>query len=130
MRLPALALAALLLVPSVVDASDDRPRYWPQVREARQWLKTQMPYHQWRCLHHLWENESSWRVKARNRYSGAYGIPQALPPKKMASAGSDWRTSAMTQVKWGRRYIRARYGFGSGHGPCRALAFQDRNGWY
>jgi membrane-bound lytic murein transglycosylase MltF len=123
MRLVAVIVALLLLVPAEADAH--HRRYWPQVREARAWLQRQMPARQWRCLDTLWLRESHWRVKAENPSSGAYGIPQALPGRKMASVGSDWRTSAMTQVKWGRRYIRARYGR-----PCTALAHQSRFGWY
>ena len=38
--------------------------------------------------------------------SGAYGIPQALPGSKMASAGPDWQTSAATQIRWGLGYIK------------------------
>lgn len=126
---PALALAAAVVLSGYLSspaAADHKP-YWPQVREVRQWLKkpAQNTWRQWRCLDRLWLNESHWRVRATNPTSGAYGIPQALPGRKMRSAGSDWRTSAMTQVKWGRRYIRARYGK-----PCRALAFQQRYGWY
>ena len=40
-----------------------------------------------------------------NPASGAYGIPQALPADKMASAGADWQTSAATQIRWGLGYI-------------------------
>ncbi len=134
MMIRALALTALLLAPSIAtDASDDRPRYWPQVREARQWLKAKMSAHQFHCLHHLWDNESSWRVKALNRSSGAYGIPQSLPGWKMRKAEEprwgkrwdDWRTDALVQVRWGRWYVRGRYGT-----PCNALRFQDQWGWY
>jgi TP901 family phage tail tape measure protein len=62
------------------------------------------------ALRSLWMSESGWRANARNPSSGAYGIPQALPPQKMASAGSDWRTSAATQIRWGLGYIKSRYG--------------------
>jgi membrane-bound lytic murein transglycosylase MltF len=124
-------LMALLLAfsPVAVEPASHKT-YYPQVREARQWLKAGLHkkygnHRQWRCLDQLWENESHWRVKAKNPTSGAYGIPQALPGRKMRSAGADWRTSAMTQVKWGRRYIRARYGK-----PCRALSHQHSRGWY
>ena len=40
----------------------------------------------------LWNKESRWNMYAQNRSSGAYGIPQALPASKMASAGSDYLT--------------------------------------
>ncbi len=40
------------------------------------------------CLSNLWTKESGWTVNAQNRSSSAYGIPQALPGSKMASAGA------------------------------------------
>ncbi len=42
--------------------------------------------------------------------SEAYGIPQANPGTKMASAGPDWRTNPETQLKWMIGYARGRYG--------------------
>ena len=68
---------------------------------------------QMRILDHMWYLESHWLAYAANP-SGAYGIPQAYPGYKMASAGADWRTNARTQIKWGLDYIRARYGSPSG----------------
>ena len=62
---------------------------------------------QWTPLQKLWNRESGWNKYAQNPYSGAYGIPQALPGSKMASAGNHWRTNATTQIRWGLRYIRA-----------------------
>ena len=41
---------------------------------------------------------------------GGYGIFQATPGSKMASAGSDWATSAVTQIRWATGYANARYG--------------------
>jgi len=64
----------------------------------------------WAALKSLWNGESGWNERALNKSSGAYGIPQALPASKMASAGSDWKTSAGTQIKWGLGYIASRYG--------------------
>jgi riboflavin transporter FmnP len=58
----------------------------------------------------LWNGESGWNYKATNASSGAYGIPQALPASKMASAGNDWRTNPATQIRWGLNYISQRYG--------------------
>ncbi|MFK0173420.1 phage tail tape measure protein [Streptomyces sp. NPDC090306] len=65
---------------------------------------------EWPALKALWNGESGWRWNAENASSGAYGIPQALPASKMASAGSDWKTNADTQIKWGLSYIKSRYG--------------------
>ena len=80
---------------------------------------------QFQCLHSLWQRESGWRVTAGNRYSGAYGIPQALPGSKMASAGADWRTNPATQIKWGLGYIKGRYGT-----PCNAWSHFLNTNWY
>jgi hypothetical protein len=68
----------------------------------------------WAFLRTGWREESGWRVDAANvpsdPYNHAYGIPQANPGTKMASAGADWQTSAATQIKWGLAYIKATYG--------------------
>lgn len=77
------------------------------------------------CLEPLWQRESGWEVSAYNAGSGAYGIPQALPGSKMASAGSDWQTSAATQIKWGLGYIQQIYG-----SPCAAWSHEEADGWY
>ncbi|MFF3147314.1 peptidoglycan DD-metalloendopeptidase family protein [Streptomyces sp. NPDC057927] len=64
-------------------------------------------------LKSLWTGESGWRWNAENPSSGAYGIPQALPGNKMAAAGSDWRTNARTQIRWGMDYIKDRPDYGT-----------------
>lgn len=79
---------------------------------------------QFGCLDSLWERESGWSTYAANS-SGAYGIPQALPGSKMASAGADWRTNPYTQIRWGLGYISGRYG-----SPCGALAHSNSYGYY
>ncbi|MBO0871098.1 MAG: hypothetical protein J2P15_21305, partial [Micromonosporaceae bacterium] len=68
------------------------------------------PYSQMAPLVKLWTGESNWRSTAQNPSSGAYGIPQALPAGKMASAGNDWRTNPRTQIRWGLAYIKQSYG--------------------
>ena len=80
---------------------------------------------QFPCLDSLYIGESDWRVDADNPTSSAYGIPQALPGEKMASAGADWATNPETQIRWGLGYIRDRYG-----SPCSANAFKSANNWY
>ena len=62
---------------------------------------------QFGCLVSLWNLESGWDVYASNPSSGAYGIPQALPGSKMASAGPDWQSDAATQIRWGLGYIKS-----------------------
>lgn len=80
---------------------------------------------QFGCLIKLWTKESRWRADAYNTLSGAYGIPQALPGRKMASAGADWMTNANTQIEWGLTYISGRYG-----SPCAAWSFHLGHDWY
>lgn len=77
------------------------------------------------CLNDLWERESGWNAYASNPTSGAYGIPQALPGSKMATAGADWQTNPATQIRWGLGYIQASYG-----SPCGAWAHETSSGWY
>jgi hypothetical protein len=80
---------------------------------------------QWPPLDKLWNRESGWNKYAHNPYSGAYGIPQALPGSKMASAGRHWRSNATTQIRWGLGYIKSRYG-----SPRAAWAHELAYGWY
>jgi len=80
---------------------------------------------QFSCLDPLWAHESGWSVSAYNAGSGAFGIPQALPGSRMASAGPDWQTNAATQVKWGLDYIKGTYG-----SPCGAWSHEEATGWY
>ncbi|MET7795637.1 hypothetical protein [Streptomyces decoyicus] len=79
---------------------------------------------QWPALDKLWTRESGWRWNAANP-SGAYGIPQALPGSKMKTAGADWRTNPATQIKWGLKYIKGRYG-----NPAAAWAHSQSVNWY
>lgn len=80
---------------------------------------------QYICLSQLWTKESNWNYKARNKKSGAHGIPQALPAAKMNVVSTDWRTNPVTQIRWGLRYISVRY-----ETPCKALAKHKRSNWY
>ena len=77
------------------------------------------------ALDALWSHESGWNHLAANSSSGAYGIPQALPGSKMATAGDDWETNPATQIRWGLGYIQDRYG-----SPDAAWSFFQANGWY
>jgi len=77
------------------------------------------------CLTTLWNGESHWNFKAHNYSSGATGIAQALPASKMNIIATDWRTNPVTQLKWGLRYIKIRYGT-----PCKALAKTRWSGYY
>jgi hypothetical protein len=82
------------------------------------------PHTYFGCLNNIWARESGWVYNAMNP-SGAYGIPQALPGSKMASAGPDWQTNPATQIRWGLGYIKGTYG-----DPCSAWAFWLAHGYY
>jgi membrane-bound lytic murein transglycosylase MltF len=89
------------------------------------YIRSGANYHDWKCLDKLWMQESRWNYKARNP-GGAYGIPQALPAKKMAVEGEDWRTNYQTQVRWGLRYIKYHWN----NDACGALKHSRRYNWY
>lgn len=89
---------------------------------------------EWGCLDRLWWHESNWKPKAGDASGArAFGIPQAAPGNKMATAGKDWKTNPHTQIDWGLDYISERY-----EKPCKAFSFwknQAENGdlgygWY
>ena len=88
--------------------------------EYKKWNATQQA-----CLVKLWNKESHWNYQAHNYRSGAHGIAQALPADKMETIGLDWRTNAVTQIRWGLNYIDKRYGT-----PCKALARHNYRGAY
>jgi murein DD-endopeptidase MepM/ murein hydrolase activator NlpD len=94
---------------------------------ARQILKNKFGYGsgQFSCFDNIIMRESKWDVNATNPSSGAYGIPQALPGSKMANEGGDWRTNPATQIIWGIKYMKDRYG-----SPCAAWSFKSSHGWY
>lgn len=74
---------------------------------------------------YLVSKESGWRINASNSSSGAYGLPQALPGRKMASAGSDWQTNPITQLRWMNGYVMGRYGSWE-----NAVSHSKSHGWY
>ncbi|MFD0349005.1 transglycosylase SLT domain-containing protein [Kitasatospora aburaviensis] len=80
---------------------------------------------QFQCFSQIVKRESGWDYTATNKSSGAYGLVQALPGSKMASAGADWRTNPATQIKWGLNYMNSRYG-----SPCGAWSFWQSHHWY
>ncbi|MFE6867368.1 transglycosylase SLT domain-containing protein [Kitasatospora sp. NPDC057692] len=99
-----------------------KPSYSGSPREIAAQI---VPAGQLQCFNNIVSRESSWNVTATNRSSGAYGLVQALPGSKMASAGADWRTNPATQIKWGLNYMNSRYG-----SPCGAWAFWQSHHWY
>ncbi len=108
----------------VVTGTQERPTdprtIGQQLAAARGWTGEQ-----WTCLEKLWTKESNWTTTADNPTSSAYGIPQALPGSKMASAGADWATNPATQIAWGLNYIAGSYGT-----PCGAWSHSQSVNWY
>ncbi|WP_031080417.1 transglycosylase SLT domain-containing protein [Streptomyces sp. NRRL S-118] len=92
---------------------------------AQDIAKKLVPAGQYQCFDKIVEHESGWNPSATNASSGAYGLVQALPGSKMASAGADWKTNPATQIEWGLDYMNDRYG-----SPCGAWKFWQSNGWY
>ncbi|MFF8956210.1 transglycosylase SLT domain-containing protein [Streptomyces sp. NPDC014894] len=80
---------------------------------------------QFNCFSKIVTHESNWDVNAQNPSSGAYGLVQALPAGKMATAGADWKTNPETQIEWGLDYMKDRYG-----SPCDAWSTWQTQGWY
>jgi hypothetical protein len=71
---------------------------------------------EYRCLELLWNKESNWNHKAKNKKSSAFGIPQLLNMKT---------TDPIEQINQGYKYIQARYTT-----PCNAWAFFKSKGYY
>ena len=71
-------------------------------------------------------HESGWGYTKYNYSgSGAYGLCQALPGSKMASAGDDWQTNPITQLRWCNGYAVGRYG-----SWANAYSFWTTNHWW
>ena len=116
---PAIPLAAPA-APLPAPAALNQYQSFAQTLADTTWGPNQFPY-----LNLLWERESGWNPAATNPSSGAFGIPQALPAVKMASAGLEWATSGYTQIIWGIGYIHAAYGT-----PQAAWAHELAYSWY
>ncbi|MFD3549914.1 transglycosylase SLT domain-containing protein [Streptomyces sp. NPDC058655] len=107
------------------DAGDFAPQSSYTVAQVKAIAQQMVPAGQFQCFSNIINQESTWNYKAVNSSSGAYGLVQALPGSKMASAGADWRTNPATQIKWGLNYMNERY-----DSPCGAWSFHQANGWY
>ena len=85
---------------------------------------------EWKALNSLWGQESHFNPKALNMSSHAFGIAQFLPTTwgnyKVAKT-----SSAVLQIKYGLRYIQARYGSKNDvAGIFNAWKHEQRYGWY
>ncbi|WP_432134768.1 MULTISPECIES: transglycosylase SLT domain-containing protein [unclassified Streptomyces] len=95
------------------------------VAQIQAMARSMVPSGQFQCFSNIVDHESSWNYHAVNPSSGAYGLFQALPAGKYASAGADWQSNPATQIKWGLNYMNSRYG-----SPCDAWSFWQANHWY
>lgn len=91
----------------------------------QQVLKKGWSVNDYKNLEKLWQKESSWNAKARNKRSGACGIPQAYPCSKMKKYGKDYRTNCKVQINWGLNYIKKRY-----KTPTKAWKHFQKKHWY
>ncbi len=107
------------------DAGDFAPQSSYSVAEVQAMAQQMVPADQYQCFSNIVDHESGWDYTATNPSSGAYGLMQALPGSKMASAGADWQTNPATQIEWGLNYMNDRYG-----SPCGGWEFWQANGWY
>ncbi|MFD3541750.1 transglycosylase SLT domain-containing protein [Streptomyces sp. NPDC058662] len=107
------------------DAGDFALKSSYTVAEVKAIAQQMVPADQFACFSKIINQESTWNYLAVNKSSGAYGLVQALPGSKMASAGADWRTNPATQIKWGLNYMNERY-----KSPCGAWSFHQANNWY
>ncbi len=110
---------------AVRDASSFSTQSSYSISEVQAIARQMVPGDQFQCFSNIVDHESSWNYRAQNPSSGAYGLVQALPGSKMASAGADWQTNPATQIKWGLNYMNDRYG-----SPCGAWSFWQANHWY
>jgi flagellar biosynthesis GTPase FlhF len=107
------------------DASSFAVQSSYSIAQIQSMARQMVPGDQWTCFSNIVDHESDWNYRAVNPSSGAYGLFQALPGSKMASAGADWQTNPATQIKWGLNYMNERYG-----SPCGAWSFWQANHWY
>ena len=65
-------------------------------------------------VNYIVSRESGWNAAALGPQSKTLGRPtglcQALPGSKMATAGADWASNPVTQLKWCNGYAKSRYG--------------------
>ena len=79
-----------------------------------------------------WQGTAGCWAEYAEKFPGAetssqvgYGLCQSTPAIKMASAGADWRTNAVTQMKWCHNYAISRYGSWE-----KAYNFKVSRGWW
>jgi len=97
--LVAVVAAGLALLPHSANAAAQSPARIgssQSVGAFKAWARAQVGARQFAALNKIWTRESGWNRYARNPSSGAYGIPQALPARKLRQAGRDWAWNGYT----------------------------------
>lgn len=98
----------------------------PVTGSKADWMRAAgIPESQWSYVDSIVSRESGWRYTAVNVSSKATGLCQSLPASKMASAGADYLTNPVTQLRWCNSYAIARYG-----SWANAWVFWQRNHWW
>lgn len=120
--------------PVVTQAVAPAPTPTPVVTERPQpaytggkddWLAAAgIPQSEWAAVDYIVSHESGWRPTVTNSI-GAHGLCQALPASKMASAGADYMSNPVTQLRWCSSYAAQRYG-----SWWSAYAFWSSNRWW
>lgn len=116
-------LIVLLLIPMLVNAKTYTKKECKQYA-YEQVIKRGWSIQDYNNLEKLWQKESGWRAKAKSK-SGACGIPQAKPCKKMKKYGKDYKTNCKVQIRWGLDYIKKRY-----KTPTKAWNHFKKKRWY
>jgi hypothetical protein len=83
---------------------------------------------QFECLRDLWNKESNWNPKSRNKvpvYQVRNGKRVALHAFGIAQVLGEKSSDPLVQIDTGLRYIVHRYST-----PCRALNWHKRHNWY
>ena len=104
------------------------------VEEAKTYAKSRLKAFGWEesefsSLEKLWQKESGWNYLAKNKNSGALGIPQLIGGDQVPNYATDYKV----QIEHGLSYIKNRKGknnqpkYGS---PTAAWNFHQNNGWY
>ena len=98
----------------------------PSVKDAQAWALRLLGPRDYDCLYSIVWHESHWDPYVSNHEgSGAYGLPQAKPGSRMATAGADWQENPETQLKWMRWYVDEKYG-----SFCGAELYREQHGFY
>jgi hypothetical protein len=110
---------SLFVVLNIAFLKDDSVALKPKTTHFKQYAFIQLnhDFKEFYCLDELWNKESRWDYKAKNKRSSAYGIPQLLNLKEK---------DPFKQIDRGLKYIDHRYDGCA----CKALAHHKSKGWY